>query len=256
MTITALVTNDDGIASEGLRRLALVALTAGLRTVVAAPREEASGSSAALTAQQADGRIVVERRDLEGVDGADVYAVAGTPGFIALIASRGAFGAAPHVVLSGINRGANTGNAILHSGTVGATLTARTHDCKALAISLAGADPVNWATAERVAREALALLLGIERPVVLNVNVPDVSPEQLRGMRRATLSAFGAVQTTITEIGHGYVKIGVSDSNAEHEPGTDAALLAAGFATITPLEPICEQHAVALPGLDAHAIGV
>ena len=47
MTITALVTNDDGIASEGLRRLALVALTAGLRTVVAAPREEASGSSAA-----------------------------------------------------------------------------------------------------------------------------------------------------------------------------------------------------------------
>src|SRR5437879_11605939 len=176
----ALVTNDDGVASEGLRRLARVAVTAGLDTVVAAPRNEASGSSAALTAQQADGRIVVERRALEGVDGADVYAVSGTPGFIAHIASRGAFGAAPHVVLSGINRGANTGNAILHSGTVGATLTARTHDCRALAISLARADPVNRGTATRVARQALALLRGIDRAIELTDNVRELGPAQVR----------------------------------------------------------------------------
>ena len=65
-----------------------------------------------------------------------MYGVDAAPGFIALIASRGAFGPPPALVLSGINRGLNTGHAVLHSGTVGAAMTGRVNDCRALAVSL------------------------------------------------------------------------------------------------------------------------
>ncbi|TMC46785.1 MAG: 5'/3'-nucleotidase SurE [Chloroflexi bacterium] len=249
MTLRALITNDDGIESEGLRQLARMVRDAGLEVVVAAPRDESSGSSASLTAVQADGRVLVEERMLgHELAGVPAYAVAATPGFIALIASRGAFGRCPDVVLSGINRGANTGHAILHSGTVGASLTARLQGCRALAVSLDASAPNNWETAAEVARDALGHLLASDAPLVLNVNVPDLPVRALRGLRRARLSSFGAVQTTITEVAHGYVRVAVADLDAEREPGTDATMLAAGFATVTALEPICERHAE-LPGI-------
>lgn len=65
----ALVTNDDGIDSAGLHALALAAREAGLEVIVAAPAEQASGASAALTAVRHEGRTVVERREVPGLDG-------------------------------------------------------------------------------------------------------------------------------------------------------------------------------------------
>jgi Survival protein SurE len=65
----ALVTNDDGIAPEGLRWLAEAALETGLEVVVAAPLHDSSGTSASLTAVEADGRIVVEEASIPGFDG-------------------------------------------------------------------------------------------------------------------------------------------------------------------------------------------
>ena len=134
--VRALVTNDDGIGSEGIRQLALTAVGLGLDVVVAAPLTDASGSSASLLAVQEDSRIVVERRAIAGLDGVPTYGVAAAPGFISLLAVRGAFGPPPDLVLSGINRGLNTGHAILHSGTVGAALTASTLGCRGVAVSL------------------------------------------------------------------------------------------------------------------------
>jgi 5'-nucleotidase len=249
VTTRALVTNDDGIASEGLRRLALTAVSLGLDVVIAAPTTEASGSSAALTAVQSDGRIVVEPRTLEGLEGVDAHAVAAAPGFIVLIALRGAFGRPPDIVLSGINRGANLGNVILHSGTVGATLTAAAEGCSGLAVSLASGRPVHWETATEVARPVIEGLVAAPGPLVLNLNVPDVERADLRGLRRARLARFGHVQTTLTEVGRGYVKLGVEESGAPHEPGSDVALIADGYATLTPLNPICERLDAAVPGI-------
>jgi hypothetical protein len=58
------------------------------------------------------------------------------------------------------------------------------------------------------------------------------------------------VQTTVTDIGQGYVQLGVAaEEDPEHEPGTDAALVAAGYATVTALDPICERDDVELPGI-------
>lgn len=254
MNLHTLVTNDDGIGSEGVRHLALAARASGLDVIVAAPREEASGSSAALTAVQSGEQIAVEERRLEGLDGVPTYAVAATPGFIALIATRGAFGPPPALVLSGINRGANTGYAILHSGTVGAALTASAHGCRALAVSLASSTPTHWETAAEVAREALRHLLDADQPLVLNVNVPDIPLVELRGLRRARLASFGAVQTTIAEAGRGEMRLGVTDRAAEGEPGTDAALISVGFAALTPLNAVCERTDVVLPGISADGL--
>jgi 5'-nucleotidase len=257
MTMRALVTNDDGIASEGLRRLAGAAAEVGLDVVVAAPLDDSSGSSASLTAVEADGHIVVEERHPEGLAGIPAYGVAAVPGFIALIAAKGAFGPPPDLVLSGINIGVNTGHAILHSGTVGAALTGATHGCRAIAISLETGPELQWDTAAHVAREVIPWAIDASEPMVLNVNVPNVAVDDLAGLRRAGLAAFGAVQTNIAEVGQGFVRVSLSDIDAELEPGTDAALLADGYATVTALIPICIAPDVDLPipADHVHAVG-
>jgi 5'-nucleotidase len=245
-----LVTNDDGIDAAGIRRLATAARDAGLDVVVAAPAAEASGSSAAIIAVERHGRIVVDDRDLPGLDGVPAFAVAGPPALITLIATHGAIGPRPDIVLSGINHGANTGRAILHSGTVGAALTAVANGRSALAVSLdVGLSPrekPHWETAARLVVDLLPAVIQAEEPVVFNLNVPDVPLDRLRGVRRGRLASFGAVQTNV-EIGDGFVRMALADTAARLEPETDAAWLAAGYASVTPLNPICEAGYVTVP---------
>lgn len=249
----ALITNDDGIASPGLHWLAGAARDAGLDVVVAAPMRESSGSSAAITAVEEKGRVVVEERSLPALAGIPAYGVAASPAFIALIATRGAFGDPPDIVLSGVNRGANIGKAVLHSGTVGAALTGNAYGCRAMAVSLdvglSPAGPPHWSTAGEFVATLLPLLMDADEPLVLNLNVPDLPPDQVRGLRRGTLADFGAVQTNIAEQGQGFVRVTIADTGAELEPGTDAAWLADRYASVTPLQPMCEADKAVLPQL-------
>ena len=220
-----LVTNDDGVESAGIRALAGVGVDAGLEVVVAAPTWDSSGASASLTAVEA------------------------APAFIVRAGLRGAFGELPDVVLSGINAGANTGSAVLHSGTVGAVLTATSHGCRGLAVSIATGGPLHWATAAAFARRAIEWLLGAPAGLALNLNVPNLPEDQVAGLVRAHLSTAGVVQTTVTELGKGYVKLTYTQGDGEPEPGSDSALLAAGFACITPLVAPCEARDVDTAGL-------
>ncbi|HEV7861369.1 MAG TPA: 5'/3'-nucleotidase SurE, partial [Acidimicrobiia bacterium] len=198
---------------------------------------------------------------LPGLEAADaVLAVGGLPAFIALTGMRGAFGPPPDIVLSGINNGPNTGYAVLHSGTAGAALTASTFGARAMAVSLnvrmrspsgagvapSASAPPHWETAAETARRVLPVLLEAAPGTVLNVNAPNVAPEAVQGLERARLARFGAVQTNVAERGEGYFKVALAEIDAEYEPGTDAALIAAGYATITPLRAVCEET-----GLDA-----
>jgi 5'-nucleotidase len=267
--LRCLVTNDDGIASDGLRLLAALAVEAGLEVVVAAPMREASGASASITAVEEDGRFVIEPRFLAGLeDACTVLAVDGLPAFIALTGMRGAFGPPPDIVLSGINNGPNTGYAVLHSGTVGAALTASTFGARAMAVSLnvrtrtvSGAGvapsamkPPEWDTALEVARRVLPGLLKSAPGTVLNINAPNIPLSEVKGLERARLARFGAVQTNVAERGEGYVKVALAEIDAEYEPGTDAALIAAGYATVTPLQAVCEAGEVELPAFAAGAL--
>ncbi|MGO8886532.1 MAG: 5'/3'-nucleotidase SurE [Streptosporangiaceae bacterium] len=246
----AVVTNDDGIESEGLRRLARAAVGAGCDVVIAAPDHEASGSSASITAVRKDGRVLLERRKLADLEDVPGYALPAVPAFIAFTAVRKAFGAQPDLLLSGINFGPNTGRAVLHSGTVGAAMTAAAAGVRAAAFSLdahPGSQPPQWDTAEAVAAQVIPLLRDLPPGQVLNVNIPNVPPAELRGIRQGPLAEFGAVQINIVEAAQDYLQVTMSAPAGGPAPGSDSALLADGYAAVTVVQPLCEPPASWLP---------
>jgi 5'-nucleotidase len=138
-----LVTNDDGIASPGLHVLAAAIAEAGHDVVVVAPSSDRSGVGAALGLVHADQHLDIERVELPGYAHLDAYSLDGPPGMCAVAGRLGAFGEPPELVASGINAGLNTGRAILHSGTVGAALTAQNFGCSGLAVSTSPRDGVS-----------------------------------------------------------------------------------------------------------------
>jgi 5'-nucleotidase len=253
--VRVLITNDDGIESLGLRVLAEAALAEGLDVVVAAPSWDASGSAASLTAVEEEGRFLVDERTIPGMPDVPAYAVEAAPAFIVRAGIHGAYGPQPDVVLSGINLGVNTGHAVIHSGTVGAALTAATYGLRALAVSLAVDRSLHWDTAGELTRRVLPWLLTASPGTVLNLNVPARPAEEVRGLRRAALSRTGTVQANVTELDGGYVRLAYTPVEEEAEPGTDAALLAEGYASLTPLLGPCEARAVDMSDLDSVLAG-
>ncbi len=246
---SALVTNDDGIDSEGLRRLAIAAEVAGLHVTVAAPMTDSSGASASIQHRRTGKQVAVERRELDGVAG-DCYAVDSNPGFIALTGVRGAFGHRPDFVLSGINRGWNTGHVIVHSGTVGAALSAALQGCRAMAVSAASSSHPNWTTPAAAATLLLPFLRASEPGTLLNVNVPDLDEHDVQGVRWAPLAPFGTVQTVAAELGTGHLELSIDDPLLDVPPDTDAALVNRGFITVTALTGMSEAPTLGeLPSL-------
>ncbi len=245
-----LVTNDDGIDSPGLTVLANVARAAGHDVLVAAPSHQYSGASASLVGHENEGRLELTTGAPPGLaDGVESFGVRASPALIVFAAAYGAFGERPDVVLSGVNLGANTGHATLHSGTVGAALSAATQGIPGLAASMASADPVHWETAAQVCRVAFDWVVELcPEGRVLNVNVPDLPPERLRGLRKARLAEFGAVQAAVKDSGQGWVHMTYEEIDVDHEPGTDAYLLAHGWATSSLLRtPIHDARKPAPP---------
>ena len=246
----ALVTNDDGIDSPGLLVLAKAALAAGLDVVVAAPAQQCSGASAAITAVRREGRTVVERRELPGLPDVPAWAVDAQPGHIVVAALTGWFDPCPDLVLSGVNHGANVGRAVLHSGTVGAVLTAAVHDVRGLAVSLDVALHPNgerhWDAATAHVGRVLDLLLDAPASTVLSLNVPDRPVEEHSELRPARLAEFGTVQARVDEVDDGSLRLGEIEVGTEPEEGTDSALLAAGHPTLTALRSVTEDPTIDL----------
>src|SRR3954468_1773427 len=133
MAMRLLVTNDDGIDAAGLALLAATTRRAGFDVIVAAPSWNSSGASASLTGVRTDGRLEFSSRQLDGVR---AVAVEAAPAMIVWAAIAGVFGRPPDAVASGVNHGRNTGQAVLHSGTVGAAMTAAAHGLPSLALSV------------------------------------------------------------------------------------------------------------------------
>ncbi|WP_281181055.1 5'/3'-nucleotidase SurE [Micromonospora rhizosphaerae] len=172
-----------------------------------------------------------------------------------------------------MNRGANAGRAVLHSGTVGAAFTAAANGCRAMAVSLdvlsageataaSGGAAVaaavrvrdaerHWSTAARVALDLLPRLLAGPVESVLNVNAPDLPHGRLRGVRQGSLATFGQVQMTVAESGHGFVRTSLQEPGQAAQPGTGLALLADGYASVTAVRAVTEVSDVDLANLGA-----
>ena len=195
--LRALITNDDGLDSPGLHALAALARDAGFDVVVAAPHEDASGVSASVKAMRAPrrGRAAAPAGD-PALPDVEAYAVEAHPAFIVHASGRGWLDPEPDIVLSGVNYGANVGRAVLHSGTVGAALTASLHGWRALAVSLDSGweipEQPHWDAVAHVLPQVLDLLLAAEEGTVLSVNVPDRPAAELGALREAQAVARSA----------------------------------------------------------------
>jgi 5'-nucleotidase len=231
--VRVLVTNDDGVAAPGLAALARAVVDMGHDVVVAAPLHDQSGSGAAIAPAIAEEGIRVSPGVLDGVAGVAVHGVDGPPALAVMAARLGGLGPAPSLVASGINLGPNTGYAVLHSGTVGAALTAANFGASGVAVSLDSSRLDHLATAAAVAQQALSWLARAPVRTVLNVNVPDLPLRRVSGVRWAPLATFGQVQAAVHEGDGGRLQVEIKAGEHERTDGSDTALLAAGFVTVT-----------------------
>ena len=235
-----LVTNDDGIESAGLHVLAAALAATGYEVIVIAPDRDRSGIGAAIGLVHADQHLDVEKVEMPGCEGIPAFAIDGPPGLCVCAGRLGAFGDPPDLVVSGVNPGCNTGRAILHSGTVGAALTAQSFGCSALAVSVAVSEPWRFDTATRVALDVLPMLLDAPPRSVLNLNVPALAYDDVRGVRWARLAAFGSVRAAIAESERGGLQFELRATGASPPPDSDQGLVDAGFASLTTIVGVAE----------------
>lgn len=233
-----LVTNDDGIDAPGLLALAGALKASGrFETIVAAPAEDMSGMGSAIGRFDPDAGVDLTPVDLEEADIA--FSIDGPPGLAVTAAALGAFDRSPDLVVSGINAGMNTGHSVIHSGTVGAALTARTFGLRGVAVSLAPSDPWLWATAAEVGVAAAAWMLERPYPHVLNVNVPALPRRDIKGVHWADLDEFGYIRVATADVeGQKLQFVLGRPEHSATDPASDSELVRAGYVTMTPLSTV------------------
>lgn len=233
-----LVTNDDGIDSPGILALARAAQRSGAEVVVVAPVDNRSGAAAAIGPI---GRRLARPNEPGRWAGIETHTIDAPPAAAVLAACSGeGFGAPPVAVLSGVNHGLNLGRVVLHSGTVGAALTAASMGIPGVAASMQPGNEATWDVAAHHAADLLSRLCRAGSPAMaLNLNVP--AKPRRRHPVAATLSSGGRTRTA-TNDGVMTFELEVR-TDVEAEPGSDAALIAEGFATYTALAPLATPPA-------------
>ncbi|MGW7679740.1 5'/3'-nucleotidase SurE [Kribbella sp. NPDC054772] len=231
-----LITNDDGYRAPGIRALAPTIAELGYDVVVVAPLLDESGVGSARAGMV--GRPIRTASDEE--NGVTYIGIEGTPAGAVTLAALGAFGPAPDLVLSGINRGLNVSVSIFHSGTVAAAVTASGYGTSGVAVSLDSEDPQHWPTAATIAGEALGWIAAEPAGTVVTINVPDRPLDQLAGVRHASLAPLSHSRLTGSTAPTGEPVILLGPNHPNPDPDSDVALLAAGFVTVTPIVGIRE----------------
>jgi 5'-nucleotidase len=236
-----LVSNDDGYLAEGILHLN-DALSSLARTTIFAPDRNRSGASNSLT-------LDVPLRVHQSAPGVH-YVAGGTPTDCVHIAISGYFDHEFDLVCSGINDGANLGDDTLYSGTVAAAIEGRFLGLPTVAFSLC-MEPESgrhFATAGRVAHALITRLLEapLERGITLNVNVPDLPFEQLKGIRATRLGGrhrSKPIVPTTDPKGRTVYWIGPAGGGQDAGEGTDFHAIAAGYVSVTPLQIDLTRHA-------------
>jgi 5'-nucleotidase len=233
-----LVTNDDGVHAPGILALALALHRAGHELVVVAPSSDRSGSSAAIGPLHRSGPIPFTEHEWPDLRDVRVLSIDAPPATAVYGACLGGFGDPPDLVASGVNPGANTGHLVLHSGTVGAALTAAGLGVPGLAVSIQWDEERNyrWETAAAFAAAAVEWVTDpIGGPRVLNLNVPNLPLGDVRGVREARLAPYGTVWTASADTTTGDLLLEFKGNDVEPDPDTDLALVRAGYAAVSPL---------------------
>ena len=238
-----LLSNDDGYRAPGLRILAET-LKGVAEVTVVAPDRDRSGASNSLT-------LDLPLRAHEMEDG--TIRVEGTPTDCVHLAITGLLDEEPDMVVAGINAGANLGDDVIYSGTVAAATEGRFLGYPAIAVSMDSHQPRHYQTGARVARLLVEALQ--RRPlapeVILNVNVPDLPWEEIRGLRATRLGHRHKAEPVVRQIdprGRPMYWVGPAGPEPDAGEGTDFHAVRNGYVSVTPIQVDLTRHQV-LPRL-------
>ncbi|BBP75168.1 5'/3'-nucleotidase SurE [Pseudomonas gingeri NCPPB 3146 = LMG 5327] len=226
-----LISNDDGVFAPGLAALhAALADYAECRVI--APDQDKSGASSSLTLDRP-----LHPHTLPN----GFISLNGTPTDCVHLGLNGLLEQEPDMVVSGINLGANLGDDVLYSGTVAAALEGRFLARTSFAFSLASRQLDNLATAAHFARLLVEAHEGLRLPprTVLNVNVPNLPLEHIRGIQLTRLGHRARAAKPILEVnprGKAGYWIAAAGDVEDGGPGTDFHALMQGFVSVTPLQ--------------------
>jgi 5'/3'-nucleotidase len=236
-----LLTNDDGYQAPGL--LALADALKDFATIsIVAPSTEQSGAAQSLTLRQPIVCNAIADRQ---------WAIDGTPADCVIVALHKLLPEKPDLVISGINAGANLGENIYYSGTVGAARESALHHIPSLAMSLCSkAKDAKFAESAHIARATAKLILehGLPDQVLLSINVP----QPWTGGVRLTRQSKKITRNQLTEgkdpRGRSYFWLFEQKIDKDVAPDTDYAAIFAGHVSVTPLH-LDPTHADSLRGL-------
>ena len=227
-----LVSNDDGYRAPGIQALARAMRKFG-RVTVAAPDHNHSGASNSLTLNRP---LTVEH-----TEGDSLYVLSGTPSDCVHVALTGLI-EKPDLVVSGINCGANMGDDTMYSGTVAAAIEGYLFGIPSIAFSQIDN---GWAELESAAKIAQLVVdrylesRESDSSILLNVNMPNMPVEALRGIRGTRLGRRKPAENVIREMsprGFPIYWLGAAGKPADAEEGTDFWATSHGYVSVTPLQ--------------------
>jgi 5'/3'-nucleotidase len=226
-----LVCNDDGIYSEGLHALEAALAKIGEIYTVAPDREQSAVSHS----------LTLHRPLRIDEIGPRRFAVNGTPTDCVNLAVKGFLPVRPQLVVSGINRGANLGDDVTYSGTVSAAMEGSLLGIPSIAVSLViKSVPHHFSSAADfaavLAKEVITQ--GMPSDTLLNVNVPNLPREELKGFlstRQGKRRYAETMEVRVDPRGRKYYWIGGDDLGFDPDEGTDCVAVHEGFISVTPL---------------------
>ena len=225
-----LLSNDDGIDAIGLKVLYDIAVQFSDDVWVIAPSENRSGAS----------RSITLRRDVAIQQiGPKRYSCSGTPADCIIFGMSQILDQPPDLVLTGINHGMNVADDILYSGTVAGAMEAALLQVPAIALSQRhGRDNIaDYAPSQRFGVAVVRHLLdvGIPNRVIMNVNFPKTSVNQIKGMKPAFLDRHKLGDIIVVGDVPNHYRLGPLHSDPQKLPGSDRAVLDDGWISLTPL---------------------
>ena len=226
-----LVSNDDGIHSEGIRALEEALAAIGEIYTVAPDREQSAVSHSLTLHRPLRIEEIAPRR----------FAVNGTPTDCVNLAVKGFLPVRPHLVVSGINKGANLGDDVTYSGTVSAAIESSLLGIPAIAVSLvSNGTTYHFGPAAEFAAILAAEVIaqGMPPDTLLNVNVPSLPRQEIKGYRLTRQGKRRYAETIEVRIdprGKKYYWIGGDDLGFDPDEGTDCVAVQEGFISVTPL---------------------
>lgn len=231
-----LLTNDDGLDTTGIKVLAL-ALKEMAEIYLVAPDRERSGTGHAITVFDP---IRVQKLNLPEL-AMSAWLVGGTPVDCVKLAISALLPEPPDLVVSGINHGPNLGTDVLYSGTVSAALEGVIMGVPSIAVSLNSFKPDDdYSFAARFTRAVCRQVIrdGVEKDIILNINVPAIPREQIRGLkitRLGTRRYENAFEERRDPRGNTYFWMGGDVVDEVQEPDSDVAAVNEGYISLTPI---------------------